>query len=180
MRGGEAADVTDTRVGAGIRIEPMTAADWPAVREIYAAGIATGDATLEPSAPDRATWDATHRGDHRLVARAPDGRVIGWTAVASVSNRRVYAGVVEESIYVAPDAQGRGVGRALLEALIESTEAAGIWTIQTGILAENVASLALHERVGFRRIGLRERLGRDTHGRWRDVWMMERRSARVG
>jgi L-amino acid N-acyltransferase YncA len=170
----------DARVRAEVRIEPMTPSDWPAVREIYAAGIATGDATLEPAVPDWATWDTAHRGEHRLVARTPDGRVLAWTAVASVSNRRVYAGVVEESIYVATDAQGQGIGRALLEALIASTEAAGIWTIQTGILAENAASLALHERVGFRKIGLRERLGRDSHGRWRDVWLMERRSTRVG
>jgi len=163
-------------MGAGIRIEPMTPADWPAVRAIYEQGIATGVATFETAAPTWEAWDAAHRPAHRLVARDEGGRLLGWVAVGSYSARRVYAGVVEESVYVAADARGRGVGRALLEQLIAETEAAGIWTLQAGIQAENQASLALHAGVGFRRVGVRERIGRDRDGIWRDVVLMERRS----
>jgi L-amino acid N-acyltransferase YncA len=167
-------------VATDIRIEPMTVADWPAVRSIYEAGIATGNATLETTAPSWETWDADHRSDCRFVARDASSQVLGWTAVSQASGRCVYDGVVEESVYVAPEARGRGVGRALLETLIPASEAAGIWTIQTGILIENTASLALHDRVGFRRIGVRKRLGRDATGRWRDVVFLERRSSVVG
>jgi phosphinothricin acetyltransferase len=166
-------------VGTGIRIEPITPDDWPAVRTIYAEGIATGVATFETQVPTWEAWDAGHRPEHRLVARDTAGRVLGWVAVSSYSRRQVYAGVVEESVYVAADARGRGVGRALLEQLIADTEAAGIWTLQAGIQAENVASLALHERVGFRRVGVRERIGRDRDGTWCDVVLMERRSDAV-
>jgi len=158
----------------------MTPDDWPAVRRIYLEGIATGVATFETRAPAWAAWDRDHRADCRLVARDPDGRVVGWTAVSPVSGRCVYEGVVEESVYVAREARGRGVGRALLEALIGETERAGIWTVQAGIQAENEASIRLHEAVGFRRVGVRERLGRDAAGRWRDVVLMERRSTSVG
>jgi phosphinothricin acetyltransferase len=157
----------------------MTAADWPAVRAIYEAGIATGDATFETAAPAWDVWDAAHLPGHRFVARDEADGVLGWTAISPYSRRAVYAGVVEVSVYVAAAARGRGVGTALLEALIASTEAAGIWTIQAGIQAENVASLALHERMGFRRVGVRERIGRDATGRWRDVWLLERRSATI-
>jgi len=151
--------------------------DWPAVRAIYEAGIATGDATFELEPPDWDTWDASHLTDHRLVIR-DDVTVFGWTAVSAVSDRCVYEGVVESSIYVAPDAQGRGVGKALLTSLVESTEAAGIWTIQTGIFPENTASLRLHEACGFRVVGVRERVGKH-HGRWRDVVFVERRSPAI-
>ena len=170
----------DSSATLTINIEPMTAADWPAVRWIYEAGIATGNATFETAAPSWEAWNAAHRADCRLVARDGEGDVLGWTALTPVSDRCVYEGVVEESVYVAPEARGRGVGRALLEALIGASEAAGIWTIQTGILVENAASLALHEGVGFRRVGVRERIGRDGTGRWRDVVFLEHRSARVG
>jgi L-amino acid N-acyltransferase YncA len=163
-----------------IRIEAMTADDWPAVRAIYVAGIETGVATFEKVAPTWEAWDAAHRQDCRLVARDTDGRVVGWTAVSPVSSRCVYEGVVEESIYIAPEARGRGVGAALLGALFDAAEGAGIWTIQAGIQIENEASLRLHERVGFRRIGVRERIGRDVTGQWRDVVLLERRSATVG
>jgi phosphinothricin acetyltransferase len=163
-----------------VTIEPMAVDDWPAVRRIYEEGIASGDATLETRAPAWAAWDRAHRADCRLVARDADGEVHGWVALAPVSSRRVYAGVAELSIYVTADARGRGVGRALLEALIEASEAAGIWTLQAGIQAENAASLALHERCGFRRVGVRERLGRDPNGRWRDVVVLERRSTVIG
>ena len=154
----------------------MTPADWAVVREIYEAGIATGDATLETSAPTWEAWDDAHLPDLRFVARDDSGAVLGWTAVSQVSGRCVYEGVVEESVYVATDARGSGVGRALLDALIPASEAAGIWTIQAGVIADNEASLALHEAAGFRRVGVRERLGRDASGRWRDVVLLERRS----
>ena len=164
----------------GISIEPMTVADWPSVRRIYAEGIATGDATLEREAPDWGHFDRSHPVDCRLVARSTAGDVVGWTALGGYSARRVYSGVAWESVYVAESARGRGVGRRLLEALIGASEAAGYWTLLAGVLAENERSLALHERVGFRRIGVQRRLGQDAHGRWRDVVMLERRSEVVG
>jgi L-amino acid N-acyltransferase YncA len=148
--------------------------DWPAVRAIYEAGIATGDATFDTAAPDWSDWDAGHLDDHRLVARL-EGRVVGWAALAPVSDRCAYAGVAEDSVYVAPDAQGRGVGRALLAAVVASAERGGIWTVQSGIFPENRASVLLHQACGFRVVGVRERLGR-LHGRWRDVLLLERRS----
>lgn len=163
-----------------VRIEPLTPADWPAVRAIFEAGIGTGDATLEPRAPEWPAWDAGHRPDCRLVARDPArDAIVGWVALSPASSRRVYRGVAWESVYVAAEARGRGVGRALLEAIIEASEAAGVWTLQAGILVENTASLALHERAGFRRIGVQEALGRDPSGRWRDVVLLERRSRAV-
>jgi L-amino acid N-acyltransferase YncA len=149
--------------------------DWPAVRAIYEAGIATGNATFETAVPDWAAWDAAHLADHRLVARDDDGRVVGWAALAPVSDRCAYAGVAEDSIYVAPQAQGQGVGRALLAAVVASAEQGGIWTVQTGIFPENQLSVRLHETCGFRVVGVRERLGR-LDGRWRDVLLLERRS----
>jgi L-amino acid N-acyltransferase YncA len=161
-------------------IEPMTSAHAKDVLAIYQAGIETGDATFETAAPDWKAWDSAHLDDHRFVAVDQRTRdVLGWVAVSPVSERCVYAGVVELSVYVHPDAQGRGVGMSLLRALIASTEAAGIWTIQTGIFPENTASLRLHERAGFRAIGTRERVGRHD-GRWRDVVFMERRSTIAG
>lgn len=163
-----------------VRIEPMSADDWPAVRAIYEEGIETGDATFETEAPTWEAWDTAHRPDCRLVARDGEGRVVGWTAISPTSSRRVYDGVVEESIYIAAEARGRGIGVLLLEALFEAAESAGIWTIQAGIEIENEPSLRLHEKVGFRRVGVRERIGRDPTGRWRDVVILERRSQRVG
>ncbi|MCF2531454.1 GNAT family N-acetyltransferase [Yinghuangia soli] len=145
------------------------------VLAIYQAGIDTGDATFETSAP---TWDAFDRSklpDQRYVAADADGRLLGWAAASAVSDRCAYAGVVEHSVYVSPDAQGRGIGRALLDTLIASTEAAGIWTVQSGVFPENTASLALHHAAGFRIVGTRERLGR-RDGVWRDVVLLERRS----
>jgi phosphinothricin acetyltransferase len=157
-----------------MRIEPMDPADWPAVRRIYAEGIATGDATLEREAPDWDHFDRSHRHDCRFVARlAAGGPVVGWVALTTYSSRRVYSGVAWESVYVAGEARDQGVGRALLERVIGAAEAAGLWTLLAGVLAENAASLALHERAGFRRIGAMERLGQDPTGRWRDVVLME-------
>ena len=164
-----------------LRIEPMAAEDWPEVRRIYEEGIATGNATLERAAPDWSHFDHSHRHDCRLVARErPAGPVIGWTALSAYSSRRVYAGVAWESVYVTASARGRGVGRALLAALIPASEAAGLWTLMAGIQAENVASLALHESVGFRRVGVLVAVGKDPAGRWRDVVLLERRSTSVG
>ncbi|HEY7735750.1 MAG TPA: GNAT family N-acetyltransferase [Candidatus Limnocylindrales bacterium] len=167
-------------IATDLRIEPMTSDDWPAVREIYEAGMSTGDATLDTEPPDHATWDRSHLATGRLVARDRDDRVVGWIALAPVSDRCVYDGVAWESVYVAADARGQGIGRGLLEAAIAASEAADIWTLQAGVLAENAASLALHEGCGFRRVGVREALGRDGSGRWRDVVLLERRSRVVG
>lgn len=157
-----------------LEIGALVAGDWPAVRAIYEAGIATGDATFDTVAPAWEAWHAAHLAEHRLVARV-DGQVVGWTALAPVSDRCAYAGVAEDSVYVAPEAQGRGVGRALLAAVVASAERGGIWTVQSGIFPENRASVRLHQACGFRLVGVRERLGR-LHGRWRDVLLLERRS----
>lgn len=157
----------------------MTAADWPTVRHIYQEGIATGDATLEREAPDWDHFDRSHRHDCRLVARLePGGSVVGWSALTAYSSRRVYGGVAWESVYVAAAARGQGVGRALLAAIVAASESAGLWTLVAGVLAENTASLVLHERAGFRRIGVMEAIGQDPSGRWRDVVLLERRRPR--
>jgi L-amino acid N-acyltransferase YncA len=162
------------RVAASVTIGPLRADHWDSVARVYAEGIATGHATFETEVPSWERWDASHLADHRLVALSGD-EVVGWAALSPVSGRCVYGGVAEESVYVAEEARGGGVGRALLEALIARSEAAGIWTIQTGIFPENEASVRLHERVGFRIVGMRERLGRH-NGVWRDVLFLERRS----
>jgi len=156
----------------------MRPQDWDAVRAIYLEGIATRNATFEQSAPDWDAWDRGHLTCCRLVARI-GGEVLGWTALSPVSNRRVYAGVTEFSIYVAERARGRGIGTALLKALIEASEREGIWTLQSGIFPENAASLELCRRCGFRIVGTRERIG-SMDGRWRDVVLLERRSAVAG
>ena len=166
--------------GTAIRIEPMTADDGPTVLEIYGQGIATGNATLETATPDWPHWQTAHRRDCRLVARDDDDRVVGWTALGRYSTREVYAGVAWESVYVDGAARGRGIGTALLAALVSASEDAGVWTLLAGVLVENGASLALHERSGFRRIGVQERMGRDAAGSWRDVVLLERRSTIVG
>ncbi|MFB6520419.1 GNAT family N-acetyltransferase [Streptomyces sp. NPDC056401] len=157
----------------------MTWAHADEVLEIYQAGIDEGNATFETKAPHWAAFDTAKLSEHRFVAVGPDGKVLGWVAASKVSDRCAYAGVIEHSVYVHPAARGRGVARALLDALIASTEAAGIWTIQCGIFPENTASLALHQRAGFRVIGTRVRIGRH-HGVWRDVVLLERRSPRIG
>ena len=156
---------------------------WPEVEAIYAAGIATGHATFESEPPTWEHFDGAKLPDQRFVALGGD-KVLGWVAASMISERCVYAGVVEHSVYVDPGAQGRGIGRQLLDALITSTEAAGIWTIQSGIFPENTASLSLHEAAGFEVVGTRRRIGRMAHGplegQWRDVIFIERRSSTAG
>ena len=164
--------------GADGRIEPMTGQHAAAVLAIYQAGIDEGNATFETRAPGWPTFTAARLPGHRLVAIAA-GQVTGWVAASAVSVRGVYAGVVEHSVYVHPGARGQGAGRRLLDALIASTEAAGIWTIQSSIFPENTASLRLHQLAGFRVVGTRERIARH-HGRWRDTMLIERRSAIAG
>src|SRR5581483_2000056 len=152
---------------------------WPQARAIYLDGIATGNATFEQSAPEWDRWDAGHLAKPRLVARAESGDILGWAALSPVSGRCVYAGVAEVSVYIAEHARGRGVGRQLLERLVDESEAAGVWTLQAGIFPENAASVSLHASAGFRVVGTRERIGQ-MNGRWRDVLLMERRSLVVG
>jgi L-amino acid N-acyltransferase YncA len=160
-----------------IVIDELRPEHWSEVARIYADGIATGNATFETEVPSWEKWDRSHLSQHRFVA-LQGSAVVGWVAVSSVSDRCVYGGVVENSVYVDEAARGRGVGRVLLERLVASTEADGIWTIQTGIFPENEASVRLHERVGFEVVGRRKRLGK-LHGEWRDVLLLERRSAVV-
>ena len=164
---------------ADVRIAPMLPEDWPAVRTIYLEGIATGNATFEHTPPEWEKWDAGHLPGARIVARSGGGEVLGWAALSAVSSRCVYAGVAEVSIYVAGRFRSRGMGGRLMARLIAESEAEGIWTLQAGIFPENRASIALHERAGFRVVGQRERLGQ-MNGRWRDVLLMERRSSVAG
>lgn len=164
-----------TATETGVRIAPLRPEHAEQVLAIYQLGIDEGNATFETTAPTWQAFDTTKLPDHRLVALGEESRVLGWAAVVPVSDRCAYAGVVEHSVYVHPDARGRGVGSALLTALLASTDAAGIWTVQSGIFPENTASLALHQHAGFRVIGTRERIGRH-HGTWRDVVLVERRS----
>jgi len=159
-------------------IRSMVPEDWPLVRQIYLEGIATGNATFETEAPSWDRWDNGHLQGCRLLACDGSG-IFGWAALSAVSSRRVYTGVAEVSVYVAGAAQGKGVGRALLSALIESAESAGIWTLQAGIFPENMASIHLHKRLGFREVGRREKIGK-MGARWRDVMLLERRSQVVG
>jgi L-amino acid N-acyltransferase YncA len=160
-------------VATGLEVRPFRDADWPAVRTIYAEGIATRNATFETEVPAFERWVATHPPEHRFVAVC-DGAVVGWVAASPVSDRCVYAGVLEHSVYVDARMRVQGIGRRLLETLIEHADAAGIWTIQSGIFPENVASVELHQRCGFRVVGTRERLGQ-LDGVWRDVLLVERR-----
>jgi phosphinothricin acetyltransferase len=159
---------------APVAIDDLRPEHWPEVARIYAEGISTGEATFETEVPSWEQWDASHLAAHRFVALR-EGECVGWVAVNPVSDRCVYAGVVENSIYVSETARGLGVGRLLLERLVASTEIVGIWTIQTGIFPENEPSLRLHRRAGFEVVGRRKRLGK-LHGAWRDVLLLERRS----
>jgi L-amino acid N-acyltransferase YncA len=162
---------------------------WPEVRRIYGEGLATADATFETELPEWAKWDTSHRKDCRLIAvdpaagnertDSPEVRVLGWAALSPVSARYVYRGVAEVSVYVTSNARARGVGTALLQALIRESEAAGIWTLQAGIFPENTGSIALHKACGFYEVGVRRRIGK-LGETWRDVLLLERRSETAG
>jgi L-amino acid N-acyltransferase YncA len=164
-------------------VRPMAPSDWPAARGVYLDGIATGNATFETEAPEWERWDAAHLAACRFVACGfvpyNDGGVLGFAALSPVSARKVYAGVAEVSVYVSQQARGAGVGAALLRELVTASEAAGIWTLQAGIFPENHASLCIHEKCGFRVLGVRQRVG-CLAGVWRDVVLLERRSTIAG
>jgi L-amino acid N-acyltransferase YncA len=154
-------------------VRPLRPDDYPDVAAIFAEGIVTRVATHETTVPSWEEWDAAHLPGHRLVAEL-DGEVAGWCAIVPYSRRAVYRGVGEESVYVAERARGRGIGRALLEAVIESARAGGLWTLQAGIFPDNGASLAVHRAVGFREVGVRKRIAQ-LDGAWRDVVLLELR-----
>ena len=159
-------------------IDQMSPADWEQVRSIIRQGIATGHTTFETVVPSWDKWDAGHLQIARLVARRGD-RVLGWAALSPVSKRDAYRGVAELSISIAEENRGQGIGRALLDALIEESEKNEIWTLQAAIFPENTASVKLHLRCGFREVGRRERIGK-LKGTWRDTVLFERRSKTVG
>jgi len=159
-------------------ITSMQSSDWPSIREIYAEGISTGNATFEVQSPDWPKWDAGHHKHSRLLAKRAQ-IVLGWAALSPVSTRAVYAGVAEVSVYVSASARGYGVGRALLRSLITESEKNGIWTLQAGIFPENLASLKVHQSLGFRDVGVRQRIGK-LGEQWRDVLLLERRSSVTG
>ena len=165
------------------RIEPMKPEDWDQVRAIYEEGIATENATFEPLVPEWGKWDSAHVPEPRLIVRL-NGRVAAWAALSRVSARKVYSGVAELSIYVGEKFRGKGIGDALLAALVEASEKAGYWTLQGGIFPENVVSIDLHKKHGFRVLGIREKVGKmafgELQGKWRDVVLMERRSKVAG
>ena len=167
-----------TTTHSATQLRDLQPLDWPEVAQVYADGIASGVASFETTVPSWEAWDAAH-SDIRVVAEL-EGRVAGWCALSPTSGRHCYRGVAEESVYVASWAQGRGVGRALLEHVIERSEAAGIWTLQAGIFPENKPSLRLHLGCGFRLVGVRERLGETRDGGFRDVLLLERRSEVIG
>jgi len=164
-------------------IGEMLPTDWERVRTIYVEGIATGHATFEAEAPDWERWDSSHLPEPRLVVRV-NGEVVAWAAISRTSDRCAYIGVAEVSVYVAEDFRGRGVGSALLASIIEASERVGFWTLQAGIFPENVVSLNLHKKHGFRVVGYRERIGKmtfgDYKGKWRNVVIMEWRSNVTG
>ena len=158
----------------------MVADDWERVRLIYLEGVATGEATFETSAPSWQKWDSSHLLFARLVSiSAGDGNVNGWAALTPVSDRKVYSGVAEVSVYVADDSRGKGIGRELLKQLIAESEQNGIWTLQASVFPENRASIALHHSCGFRTVGIRERIGQ-LDGVWRNTVLMERRTQQTG
>lgn len=161
-----------------LAVQPLAESHYAAVSGIYLQGIATGNATFQTEAPDWQSWQAGHLPHSRLVALSGT-EVAGWAALSPVSGRCVYKGVAEVSVYIGAGFRGRGAGSLLLNALIRASEENGIWTLQAGIFKENLASLALHQKCGFRVVGLREKIGQ-LNGIWRDVYLLERRSTVVG
>jgi phosphinothricin acetyltransferase len=161
-----------------LTIENMKTSEWEKVARIYRAGIETKVATFQNEVPSWEEWDASHHKDCRLVAKVGD-TVVGWVALSPTSKRKVYAGVAEASLYVDEAYKGQGIGTALLKKAIELSEARGFWTLQAGVIAENTRSIALLKKVGFREVGIREKVGRMDNGRWHDVVLMERRSKRI-
>jgi L-amino acid N-acyltransferase YncA len=166
-----------------VTIRPMSATDWPSVERIYREGIATGNATFEANPPSWDEFDHEKVEDPRLVAVDGD-TVVGWAAASRVSSRCVYEGVIEHSVYVSESARGGGVGATLLVAFLRSADATGVWTVQSGVFPENESSLALHRKLGFRDVGIRERVGKMSYGPyaglWRDVVLIEHRSSTAG
>jgi phosphinothricin acetyltransferase len=162
----------------GLLIDKMREEDWESVRSIYREGIETGNATFETRVPDWEEWDNNHLQSCRLVARK-EGQVVGWAALSPVSERCVYRGTAEVSVYMSPDFHGQGIGKALLQRLVEESEQHGLWTLQAGIFPENIVSIELHKACGFREVGRREKIGQ-MNGIWRDVVIFERRSRIVG
>lgn len=161
-----------------LTLRPMEASDWEAVARIYQEGIATGFATFETEVPTYDSWNQAHMNSCRLVV-TENNRVLGWAALSPVSSRCVYGGIGEVSVYVAHDSRGKGVGRLLLQRLVQESESEGLWTIQSGIFPENKGSIELHKKMGFRYIGKREKVGK-LHGVWKDNLLFERRSTTVG
>ena len=161
-----------------IDIREMTQIDWQHVAAIYKSGIDTNLATFQVEVPTYKEWDSAHLKCCRLIA-LDGGTVIGWAALSPVSSRSVYAGVAEVSVYIAESYWGGGVGVLLLNVLVEQSELSGIWTLQSGIMADNIASIRLHEKCGFRQVGFRERIGKDRFGQWRNTVLMERRSNQI-
>jgi len=161
-----------------VTIKPMLQEHWDQVKQIYESGIATGIATFETTAPNWEKWNEGHLTFARLVA-IESNKVAGWAALSPVSSRCVYGGVAEVSVYVADSHKGKGVGKLLLQNLITESESNGIWTLQAGIFTDNVASIKLHEKIGFRIIGHREKIGK-LKNNWKDNYILERRSKIVG
>lgn len=162
-----------------ITFRPMTEQDWPEVSSIYKQGIDTGRATFQSSIPEYNEWDAGHIKECRIVA-VENGKIVGWTALSKVSSRCVYGGVAEVSIYIAEGSRGKRIGKALLDHLVPESEKAGFWMLQSGIMEDNAASLKLHDACGFRKVGFREKIGKDCNSKWRSTVLMERRSRVAG
>ena len=160
-----------------MEISNLLPSNWDSVKSIYEKGIATGNATFQTSAPAWEEWDSSHLGACRIIAKE-NGSLVGWAALTPVSSRCVYAGVAEVSVYVDPEQSGKGIGLALLKELVALSEVEGIWTLQAGIFPENIGSLRIHEKAGFRTLGIREKIGKQ-NGVWRDTVLLERRSKTI-
>jgi len=160
-----------------MEIRNLLPSNWDSVKSIYEKGIATGNATFQASAPSWEEWYSSHLEACRIIAEQ-NGKVLGWAALTPVSSRCVYAGVAEVSVYVDPKQSGKGIGLSLLEKLVALSEVEGIWTLQAGIFPENIGSLRIHEKAGFRMLGVREKIGKQ-NGVWRDTVLLERRSKTI-